>query len=73
MGAGAAVGGAGIALTDRIGAWMIELQVGQGPVIPAMEEGTVSFTPQAGQAKVRGSFTINVNDLGEFTKIRQSF
>lgn len=62
-----------MALTERTGAWMIELQVGQGPVIPAMEEGTVSFTPQAGQAKVRGSFTIYVNDLGEFIKFRQSF
>jgi len=59
--------------TERTGAWMMELQVGQGPVIPAIEEGTVSFTPQAGQAKVRGSFTINGTDLGDFTKIRQSF
>lgn len=80
IGAGAETGGlpiggaAGMLLATRgTGAWMMELHVGQGPVTPAIEDGTVSFTPQAGQAKVRGSCAINDTDIGDFTKIRQSF
>lgn len=68
-GAGRGAGGTGAAGSD--GAWMVFLQMGQGPVTPAILAGTVSLVAQAGQKKVREGPTVGFVETNGIGKARQ--
>ena len=70
-GKGAGIGAAGTGACGSDGAWMVFLQMGQGPLTPAILAGTVSLVAQAGQKKVRVGPTVSFVEPNRLGNVRQ--